>query len=116
MQAIVDFILELDRLKEFRAANELGIPLVRPIAGPTPVLDPVDAPLAENLGPGLTGGYFQYDPGANTRHRRDGSRARRDAVKVPTTPDAVSIRAWARSRSWGTSTTFSTPASSRSPA
>ena len=44
------------------AANELGIPLVRPVQQATPVLDEVDAPLAENLGRDLTAGHFQYDP------------------------------------------------------
>ena len=43
-------------------AAELGIPHVRPIARNVPALVQVDAPLAENLAPGLTSGYFQYDP------------------------------------------------------
>ena len=43
-------------------AAELGIPHVRPIARNVPALVQVDAPVAENLGPGLTSGYFQYDP------------------------------------------------------
>jgi hypothetical protein len=44
------------------AAHALGIPHVRPVAVPVPTLVPVDAPLRENLGPGLTAGFFQYDP------------------------------------------------------
>ena len=43
-------------------AQELGIPLVRPVQGSTPVLVEVDAPLAENIAPDVTGGFFQYDP------------------------------------------------------
>ncbi|MCX5737979.1 MAG: hypothetical protein NTZ61_05675, partial [Proteobacteria bacterium] len=43
-------------------AAELGIPHVRPIARNVPALVQVDAPVAENLAPGLTSGYFQYDP------------------------------------------------------
>lgn len=43
-------------------AREIGLPQVRPIARPVPGLAQVDAPLAENLAPGLTAGYFQYDP------------------------------------------------------
>jgi hypothetical protein len=44
------------------AAHELGIPAVRPVQQATPVLEQVDSPLAGNLGPGLTAGFFQYDP------------------------------------------------------
>ena len=33
-----------------------------PPARVVPTLAQVDAPLAGNLGPGLTSGYFQYDP------------------------------------------------------
>jgi hypothetical protein len=43
-------------------ARELGIPHVRPVARALPTLEQVDPPVMENLGPGLTGGYFQYDP------------------------------------------------------
>lgn len=43
-------------------AAELGIPHVRPIARNVPALVQVDAPVAQNLAPGLTSGYFQYDP------------------------------------------------------
>jgi len=43
-------------------AVELGIPHVRPIARAVPGLEEIDAPVAQNLGAGLTSGYFQYDP------------------------------------------------------
>jgi hypothetical protein len=43
------------------AAHEVGVPHVRPVTRSLPMLAQVDAPLAENLGPALTGGYFQYD-------------------------------------------------------
>jgi hypothetical protein len=43
------------------AAHEVGMPHVRPVVQSLPMLEQVDAPLAENLGPGLTVGYFQYD-------------------------------------------------------
>ena len=43
-------------------AAELGIPHVRPIAREIPSLVQVDPPVAQNLAPGLTSGYFQYDP------------------------------------------------------
>jgi hypothetical protein len=43
-------------------AREVGAPQVRPIVRAVPGMEQVDAPLAENLGPGLTTGYFQYDP------------------------------------------------------
>jgi hypothetical protein len=43
-------------------ATEIGIPQVRPIVRAIPGLPQLDAPVAENLGPGLTSGYFQYDP------------------------------------------------------
>jgi hypothetical protein len=43
-------------------AIELGIPHVRPVARAVPGLEEIDAPVAQNLGPGLTSGYFQYDP------------------------------------------------------
>jgi len=46
------------------AADELGIPLVRPVARATPVLEEVEAPLAGNVAPGVTAGHFQYDPPA----------------------------------------------------
>jgi dienelactone hydrolase len=44
------------------SASELGIPSVRPLAGPSPVLTEVDAPLSGNIAPGVTAGHFQYDP------------------------------------------------------
>jgi hypothetical protein len=44
------------------SAVELGIPTVRPVPGPSPVLTEVDAPLSENLAAGVTAGHFQYDP------------------------------------------------------
>jgi hypothetical protein len=43
-------------------AAEIGVPHVRPIARELPFLEQVDPPVAQNLGPGLTAGYFQYDP------------------------------------------------------
>ncbi len=43
-------------------AVEIGIPQVRPVVVPIPGVAQVDAPVAQNLGPGLTSGYFQYDP------------------------------------------------------
>jgi hypothetical protein len=43
-------------------AIELGVPHVRPIARAVPGLEEIDAPVAQNLAPGLTAGYFQYDP------------------------------------------------------
>lgn len=43
-------------------AAELGIPLVRPVAVGIPTLEQVDAPLAGNIAPGVTAGYFQFDP------------------------------------------------------
>ena len=44
------------------SAVSLGIPTVRPVASPSPVLTEVDAPLQENIAPGVTAGHFQYDP------------------------------------------------------
>jgi hypothetical protein len=44
------------------AAIEVGVPHVRPVAQPVPLMDQVDAPVAGNLPGGLTGGFFQYDP------------------------------------------------------
>jgi hypothetical protein len=44
------------------AAREVGVPQVRPIVRAVPGMEQVDTPLAQNLGPGLTAGYFQYDP------------------------------------------------------
>jgi hypothetical protein len=44
-------------------AAELGIPQVTPAVHAVPTLEQVDPPLASNLGPGLTSGYFQYSPG-----------------------------------------------------
>jgi hypothetical protein len=32
------------------------------VASPSPVLTEVDAPLQENIAPGVTAGHFQYDP------------------------------------------------------
>jgi hypothetical protein len=52
------------------AAAELGIPLVRPVQHPTPVLEEADAPLSENIAPDVTAGHFQYDP-VNTPSCRD---------------------------------------------
>ena len=43
-------------------AAELGVPHVRPIAVEVPGLEQVDAPLAGNIAPGITAGYFQFDP------------------------------------------------------
>jgi hypothetical protein len=43
-------------------AVELGVPQVGPAARPIPMLEQVAAPLSDNLAPGLTAGYFQYDP------------------------------------------------------
>jgi hypothetical protein len=43
-------------------ARELGIPHVRPIAVALPGVEQVDAPLAGNVAPGITAGYFQFDP------------------------------------------------------
>ncbi len=43
-------------------AAELGIPHVRPVAVALPTVEQVDAPLAGNIAPGVTGGYFQFDP------------------------------------------------------
>jgi hypothetical protein len=43
-------------------AAELGIPHVRPVAQALPTLEQVDAPLAGNIAPGITAGYFQFDP------------------------------------------------------
>jgi hypothetical protein len=43
-------------------AVELGIPTVRPVAVSSPVLTEVDAPLAENIAPGVTAAHAQYDP------------------------------------------------------
>jgi hypothetical protein len=43
-------------------ATELNLPHVGPVAAVVPTLQVVPAPLVENLGPGLTAGYFQIDP------------------------------------------------------
>jgi hypothetical protein len=43
-------------------AVELGIPTVRPVAVPSPVLTEVDAPLSGNLAPGVTAAHAQIDP------------------------------------------------------
>lgn len=45
-------------------AAELGIPHVGPVVEGVPDLASVEPPLAENLGPGLTAGYFQSVPSA----------------------------------------------------
>lgn len=42
--------------------RELGIPHVRPVAVALPGVEEVDAPLAGNVAPGITAGYFQFDP------------------------------------------------------
>ena len=44
------------------AAAELGVPQVSPAIVPVPTLQQLEAPVSENLGPGLTAGYVQYDP------------------------------------------------------
>lgn len=44
------------------AVVELGIPTLRPVPGPSPILTEVDAPIAENIATGVTAGHFQYDP------------------------------------------------------
>jgi hypothetical protein len=44
------------------AANQFGIPLIRPLQRSTPVLEEMDAPLAANIAPDVTAGLFQYDP------------------------------------------------------
>ena len=46
----------------FAMARELGIPHVRPIAHAVPTLVQVDPPLRENIAPGITSGFFQFDP------------------------------------------------------
>ena len=46
----------------YAMANELGIPHVRPIAHAVPTLVQVDPPLRENIAPGITAGFFQFDP------------------------------------------------------
>lgn len=43
-------------------ARELGIPHVGPVQVVVPGLEVVDAPLAGNVAPGITAGYFQIDP------------------------------------------------------
>jgi len=43
-------------------ARELGIPQVGPVQVPVPGLEQVDPPLAGNIAPGVTAGYFQIDP------------------------------------------------------
>lgn len=43
-------------------AREMGIPHVRPVAVAIPGVEQVDAPLAGNVAPGITAGYFQFDP------------------------------------------------------
>jgi hypothetical protein len=51
-------------------AHALGLPHVRPVARALPTLEQVDAPLSSNIAPGITAGYFQYDP-ATTPDCRD---------------------------------------------
>jgi len=46
----------------YAMATEMGIPHVRPIAHAVPTLVQVDAPLRENIAPGITAGFFQFDP------------------------------------------------------
>jgi len=46
------------------AADELGVPQVRPVAAPASFLPQVDAPLSGNFAGGVTGGHFQYLPSA----------------------------------------------------
>jgi len=46
----------------YAMVRELGIPHVRPIAHAVPTLEQVDAPLRENIAPGITSGFFQFDP------------------------------------------------------
>lgn len=43
-------------------ARELGIPHVGPVQATVPGLEQVAAPLAGNVAPGITAGYFQIDP------------------------------------------------------
>jgi dienelactone hydrolase len=43
-------------------AVSLGIPTMRPVASPSPVLTEVDGPLQQNIAPGVTAAHFQYDP------------------------------------------------------
>jgi hypothetical protein len=42
--------------------RELGIPHVRPVEVAVPDVEQVDAPLAGNVAPGITAGYFQFRP------------------------------------------------------
>jgi hypothetical protein len=44
------------------ASDEMGIPLVRTVKQATPILPQVDAPVSENIAPGITAGHYQYDP------------------------------------------------------
>jgi hypothetical protein len=46
------------------AADELGVPQVRPVVAATSFQAQVDAPLVGNIGIGVTGGHFQYLPSA----------------------------------------------------
>jgi hypothetical protein len=43
-------------------AAELGIPQVGPPVVAVPTLEQVPAPLSDNIAPGITAGYFQFDP------------------------------------------------------
>jgi hypothetical protein len=43
-------------------AAEIGLPQIGPPARIVPTLPQLPAPVSQNLGPGLTAGYFQYDP------------------------------------------------------
>jgi hypothetical protein len=44
------------------AALELGIPHVGRVQVRIPTLELADPPVSENLGPGVTAGFFQFDP------------------------------------------------------
>jgi hypothetical protein len=46
----------------YAMVREMGIPHVRPIAHAVPTLQQVDPPLRENIAPGITSGFFQFDP------------------------------------------------------
>jgi tellurite resistance protein TerC len=44
------------------AAAELGLPQVAPLEAPSSFQEQVEAPVRENIRPGVTGGHFQYRP------------------------------------------------------
>ena len=46
----------------YAMAHEVGVPHVRPVAHAVPTLVQVDPPLRENIAPGITAGFFQFDP------------------------------------------------------